>query len=90
MRQSLFGEIDGSGLGDVRSFAAIKKSDYADQGAIAAMTADRVLYKIKLGPIFAGYNTAMRLVPVKDQFAIEPFGHDVAIYGEQRTIGTGD
>lgn len=40
VRQSLLGEIDGSGLGDFRSFAAIERGYHADQGSVAAMTAD--------------------------------------------------
>src|SRR5512135_331618 len=50
------------------------------QGAIASIHSDGVSHQVDLRPVLAGDYSAMRLVPVKDQLAVESLGDNVAVY----------
>src|SRR5208283_28967 len=66
--------------------AASDRGGNADQRSVGAVQAQSVINQIELAPVLAGHDTAVRLVPVKDELFIQILADDVEVNGDLSPI----
>ncbi len=60
------------------------------KSGVSAVQAQRVIHQIKLTPVFAGHNTAMRLVPIQHELFVQILAQDVKVDGHFASIIEGE